>query len=214
MTRKTSVNVSASVRALLKVSKERREDFTLTLMNYAAERFLYRLAQSQFRDRFVLKGAMLFAVRVGERYRPTRDLDLLGLGEASEAAVATAIRDIATTKVDDDGLVFDVDGLEVQAILRTTCTAGFTLSCRRASRKRVSMSRSTLDSAMRLLRRQRTSHSRRYSPTCLHQTCWRTRLKPSNRAPRLRPPPRPPAGWSMSRSNREERPSSRARAQP
>ena len=47
MTRKTPVNVAASVRArLLKVSKERREDFTLTLMNYAAERFLYRLAQS------------------------------------------------------------------------------------------------------------------------------------------------------------------------
>jgi predicted nucleotidyltransferase component of viral defense system len=117
MTRKTPVNVAASVRArLLKVSKERREDFTLTLMNYAAERFLYRLAQSEYRDRFVLKGAMLFAVRVGEHYRPTRDLDLLGLGEASEVAVATAVRDIATTKVDDDGLVFDVDGLEVQAI--------------------------------------------------------------------------------------------------
>jgi predicted nucleotidyltransferase component of viral defense system len=117
MTRKTPVNVAASVRArLLKVSKERREDFTLTLMNYAAERFLYRLAQSKYRDRFVLKGAMLFAVRVGEQYRPTRDLDLLGLGEASEEAVATAVRDIATTKVDDDGLVFDIDGLEVQAI--------------------------------------------------------------------------------------------------
>jgi predicted nucleotidyltransferase component of viral defense system len=109
--------MAASVRArLLKVSKERREDFTLTLMNYAAERFLYRLAQSKYRDRFVLKGAMLFAIRVGEQYRPTRDLDLLGLGEASEAAVAAAIRDIAATKVVDDGLVFDVDGLEVHAI--------------------------------------------------------------------------------------------------
>ena len=44
MTRKAPVNVAASVRArLLKVSKERQEDFTLTLMNYAAERFLYRL---------------------------------------------------------------------------------------------------------------------------------------------------------------------------
>ena len=26
------------------------------------------------------------------------------------------VRDIATTKVDDDGLVFDVEGLEVRAI--------------------------------------------------------------------------------------------------
>ena len=58
MKRKTPVNVSASVRArLLKVSKERREDFTLTLMNYAAERFLYRLSRSTYREQFVLTSA-------------------------------------------------------------------------------------------------------------------------------------------------------------
>lgn len=117
MTRKTPVNVSASVRArLLKVSKERREDFTLTLMNYAAERFLYRLSRSTHREQFVLKGAMLFAVRIGEQYRPTRDLDLLGLGEATEAAIDAAVREIAATKVDDDGLLFDVVTLEVHLI--------------------------------------------------------------------------------------------------
>lgn len=118
MTRKTPpVNVSASVRArLLKLAKERREDFTLTLVNYAAERFLYRLSQSKHRDQFVLKGAMLFAVRIGEQYRPTRDLDLLGLGEATEAAINTAVREIVATSVDDDGLVFDAGALEVHPI--------------------------------------------------------------------------------------------------
>jgi hypothetical protein len=115
--RKTPINVSASVRArLLKASKERREDFTLTLMNYAAERFLYRLSRSRYREQFVLKGAMLFAIRIGEQYRPTRDLDLLGMGEATEAAIDTAVRQIAATKVDDDGLVFDVGTLEVHPI--------------------------------------------------------------------------------------------------
>jgi predicted nucleotidyltransferase component of viral defense system len=100
MTRKTPVNVSASVRArLLKVAKERREDFTLTLINYAAERFLYRLSKSKHRDQFVLKGAMLFTVRIGEQYRPTRDLDLLDLGEATEAAVNAAIHAIVSTPV-------------------------------------------------------------------------------------------------------------------
>jgi predicted nucleotidyltransferase component of viral defense system len=117
MTRKTPVNVAASVRArLLTVSKERREDFTLTLMNYAAERFLYRLSQSTLRDQFILKGAMLFAVRIGERYRPTRDLDLLGMGEATEASVNHAIREITATEVEDDGLVFEAGTLEVHAI--------------------------------------------------------------------------------------------------
>ena len=117
MTRKPLVNISASVRArLLKVAKERREDFTLTLMNYAAERFLYRLSKSKHRDQFVLKGAMLFAVRIGEPYRPTRDLDLLGLGEATETAIKTAVSEIAATPVEDDGLVFDAGTLTVHAI--------------------------------------------------------------------------------------------------
>ncbi len=117
MTRKTPVNVAASVRArLLKVSKERREDFTLTLVNYASERFLYRLSKSKHRTHFILKGAMLFAARIGEPYRPTRDLDLLGIGEATEAAIDAAVRDIIATDVADDGLVFDVDTLQVQLI--------------------------------------------------------------------------------------------------
>lgn len=117
MTRKTPVNVAASVRArLLHVSKERREDFTLTLVNYASERILYRLSKSRRRDQFILKGAMLFAARIGEPYRPTRDLDLLGMGEATEAAIDTAVRDIIATVVVDDGLVFDVDTLRVHVI--------------------------------------------------------------------------------------------------
>jgi hypothetical protein len=57
MTRKTPVNVSASVRALLlKLAKERRDDFRLTLMNDVAECSLYRPAKSKHRDHFALKG--------------------------------------------------------------------------------------------------------------------------------------------------------------
>src|SRR5712692_10399919 len=59
---------------------------------------------------------MLFAVRIGEQYRPARDLDLLGMGEATVAAIHTAVREIATTIVDDDGLVFDVGTLDVRPI--------------------------------------------------------------------------------------------------
>src|SRR5438093_320460 len=134
MKRKTPVNVSASVRArLLKVSKERREDFTLTLVNYAAERFLYRLSRSTYREQFVLKGAMLFAIRIGEQCRPIRDLDLLGMGEATEAAIDTAVREIATTKLDDDGLVFDV-GLVVVHTIREDNSYGGVRAVIRARR--------------------------------------------------------------------------------
>jgi hypothetical protein len=56
-------NVAASVRArLLEVMRGRREEFELTLTRYALERLLFRIGRSDYREKFVLKGAMLFAL--------------------------------------------------------------------------------------------------------------------------------------------------------
>src|SRR5205085_11909435 len=53
-------NLAASVRQrLFNIAQERHEDFGLVLTRYGLERFLYRLAQSQYRDQFILKGALL-----------------------------------------------------------------------------------------------------------------------------------------------------------
>ena len=72
-----TANLAASIRArLLNLAKERGEDFSLTLNRYAIERYLYRLAQSPWRDKFLLKGALLFDLWLGEPHRPTRDADL------------------------------------------------------------------------------------------------------------------------------------------
>ena len=47
---------AASARArLLDVAKRNRVDFQLTLQRYVVERFLFRLGESAYRDRFVLK---------------------------------------------------------------------------------------------------------------------------------------------------------------
>ncbi len=59
-----------------------REPYELTLIRFATERFLYRLSQSPHRDRFVLKGASLFAIWTGRPHRPTRDVDFLSFGAA------------------------------------------------------------------------------------------------------------------------------------
>ena len=40
-------------------SRETSEDFQFLLERYARERFLYRLGESQHRERYVLKGATL-----------------------------------------------------------------------------------------------------------------------------------------------------------
>ena len=110
-------NVGVSVRdRLLNRSREERIDFQLLLTRSALERLLYRLSRSEHRNRFILKGAMLFATWVDTPFRPTRDLDLLSYGEGSPEAIGQCFRAICNQPVDNDGVVFDVDGLEAGLI--------------------------------------------------------------------------------------------------
>ena len=94
----------------------KRVDFQILLTRYALERFLYRLSISDQCERFVLKGAMLFAIWQDDPFRPTRDLDLLGHGNPDPATVAASIRSICSVEVPDDGVVFDVAGIEAAPI--------------------------------------------------------------------------------------------------
>ena len=117
MTDKPVKNVAASVRhRLMNLRRTRGEDYNTLLTQYAIERFLYRLSKSNLVDRFILKGAMLFRVWAGTLHRPTRDLDLLGYGEGTPAAVVEAVRRVIATPVGDDGLVFDPDSVTANEI--------------------------------------------------------------------------------------------------
>lgn len=117
MTKKPISNVGASVRQrLLNLRDKTGEDFNALLTQFAIERFLYRLSRSSLADRFVLKGAMLFRVWSGSLHRPTKDVDLLGFGEATTAAVVAMIREIINTAVEDDGILFDGDSVQAEEI--------------------------------------------------------------------------------------------------
>ena len=60
MKKKTVKDISASVRArLLNLARSTGRDFQELTIRYTVERFLARLAESEHRDRFILKGAML-----------------------------------------------------------------------------------------------------------------------------------------------------------
>lgn len=101
-------NRAASIRQRLRNHlRDRGEDVQFGLQRYAVERFLYRLGESPHRDRFVLKGAALFALWGGALYRATRDLDFSGYGNPHETEVLAALRDICTHPSPNDGLVFD-----------------------------------------------------------------------------------------------------------
>ncbi|MGO8867311.1 MAG: nucleotidyl transferase AbiEii/AbiGii toxin family protein [Alphaproteobacteria bacterium] len=117
MTSRPLKNVAASVRArLLDRSRVTREDFQFLLQRYAAERFLYRLGKSAHRDRYILKGAMLFALWGGSIYRPTRDLDFTGYGSNETEDVLAALREVCAFPVADDGLAFDAATLTAAPI--------------------------------------------------------------------------------------------------
>jgi predicted nucleotidyltransferase component of viral defense system len=110
-------NLPASVKArLANLARERREDFQELLSRYGRERLLYRLSVSEFQERFVLKGALLFAYWTGAPHRPTRDLDLLGYGDPDVAVLEKVFRDLCAVEVQPDGLVFQPDSVNGERI--------------------------------------------------------------------------------------------------
>lgn len=110
-------NVAASIRArLLELARRSGRDFQLVLTNYTLERLLYRLSVSKHKKRFVLKGALLFMAWLKDPFRPTRDVDFLGHGDAEAAALAAVFKQVMSQAVPEDGIVFDVDAIEAAAI--------------------------------------------------------------------------------------------------
>lgn len=116
MTRKVT-NVAASVgQRLRNIARDRNEDFALVLTKFGLERMLFRLSQSKHRDRFVLKGALLFELWTQERYRTTRDADLLARGDNTPERLAGVFRGVCKIAVVDDGLRFDAQTVKAERI--------------------------------------------------------------------------------------------------
>jgi Nucleotidyl transferase AbiEii toxin, Type IV TA system len=110
-------NMGASVRGrLLNLSKQRRQPFELLLNNYVLERLLYRLSQTDYRDRFILKGAMLLTKWFEDPLRPTRDLDLLGIGNDDQDEMVRIFKEVSAVSY-NDGVAFDPDSVKVERIL-------------------------------------------------------------------------------------------------
>jgi len=111
-------NVAASVhQRLLNLSRAQERPFNEVLQYYALERFLYRLGVSPYRDRFVLKGALMFTVWETPFPRPTRDIDLLGYLANTPERVIAAAEEICDLPVADDGLRFATETLVGERII-------------------------------------------------------------------------------------------------
>ena len=108
---------AVSIRHRLRnLAAERQEESGFVLTRYAVQRLLHRLSRSEFRDRFLLKGATLFAVWSDRPHRPTRDLDLLGFGDNDIAAVQDVFRTLCSTYDPEDGLGFVPESVQGRRI--------------------------------------------------------------------------------------------------
>lgn len=116
---KAGKNPAASVKArLLNLAHAQKADFQQLLMRYTLERLLYRLEQSPYQERFVLKGAMLFHIWLKQQdLRVTKDLDLLSFGPNGPEKLKEIFTEICRVELAEaDGLRFDVEKLEAAKI--------------------------------------------------------------------------------------------------
>ena len=110
-------NVAASVRArLLNFAKRQGIDFNRLLLIYIQERFLYRLAKSDYKDQFILKGGVLFYGAYQEKARATKDIDLLAKKLPNDPdRLLSYIKNIISIEA-EDGVIFLTDTISGQAI--------------------------------------------------------------------------------------------------
>lgn len=107
-------NMAASVKdKLLHLARQSGKPFQALLIQYGLERFLYRLSQSSFKEKFILKGGLLLVGMGFPRARTTRDIDFLGLMKRDSDSVSAAIQQIGKLAL-NDGLVYEFNDLNVE----------------------------------------------------------------------------------------------------
>ncbi len=112
-------NIDQSVKDRLKnIAKSSGRDYNFVSIQYMHERFLARLEKSEFKERFILKGALLLLAYGIPRVRPTKDIDFLGDHLSNQTdEIESAIRQIAEIEL-DDGVMFNAGQIEIDEITK------------------------------------------------------------------------------------------------
>jgi hypothetical protein len=106
---KTSTQLKALIRNL---SKESSVESETLLRHFMLERFLERIATSDYRHSFILKGGMLIAAMVGIDARTTMDMDATIKGQTLTAQEITAVIEKIISTAVDDGVEFSLRKIE------------------------------------------------------------------------------------------------------
>lgn len=93
------------------MSRVKNTDPLILMRTYMMERFIERITQSVYKDRFILKGGMLIAAMVGVESRSTMDIDATMKSTAiSVASVGTIVTEIISIPM-DDGVTFNIKSI-------------------------------------------------------------------------------------------------------
>ena len=109
---------------LVAKAKELGLEAQLLLERYALHRLLFRLSRSRHADRFLLKGAQLMLIWIGNSARTTRDADLLGFGEITDDELKQIMTDVCKEPVIDDGMEYLADSIRITPIREETVYGG------------------------------------------------------------------------------------------
>lgn len=114
----TESNIARSIKArLLNMSEGDNRKYQQLMVRFFHERLLYRLSESTFRERFILKGGALLYAFDEFTPRPTLDIDFAGNRiDNDKENILNTFRTIASMNYDADGIVFLPESLTAQDI--------------------------------------------------------------------------------------------------
>lgn len=101
------INLSATYhQKIFNKAKKQSRPFSEILQYYANERFLFRLGQSEYRQKFILNGAMEFALADAAADQLTSELAQTGKRPYSVGSLVAIVKEICALSVNNDGLDF------------------------------------------------------------------------------------------------------------
>ena len=102
------INIMQLKAKIKNISKEKNISAQLVLQNYMMERFIERIALSDFQDQMIIKGGLLISSIVGLDSRTTMDIDMTLKGKpVNEVFILDYINEISRININDE-VKFDV----------------------------------------------------------------------------------------------------------
>jgi predicted nucleotidyltransferase component of viral defense system len=123
MEKMNAMSLKAKIR---NIAKAKNVSAQVVLQNFFFERFLIKLSQSEFREKFILKGGLLIAIMAGLDARSTMDMDAtIRSLPLDEEHIRTAIDEVCTVPL-EDGIVYQTT--EITFIRKDDEYGGFRIS--------------------------------------------------------------------------------------